>query len=1209
MTLSNEDEIKIRAYLVGGLGEAEELELEQRLLGERDLAEHLLLIEDELIEDYERGAFNAVERERFESFFLVTPGRMRKLKMVRAARRYAADAVPAAATSRRAPSAHPGWWQRLLHKLFFPRWKTAAFACCVVAALIFGVWLMRVRETPVEAGLVALNEAFASRRPIEARVTELHHAPFAATRGGDPQGVDYRARDLAGALLLQAVRENPTPSALHALGRFYLMRREFDHAIQQFEEALKAAPDDAGLHADLGAALFEQGKLERLNEHSGQSEVTLAKSLQHLSRALTLDESLPEARFNRALLYEALKLPEREREDWEQYLSRDSDPRSPWAAEARRHLEQLRERRDQSSRREENLFREFLEAYRGGDEERAWQKFSRGHYRTGNFVTGRIVDNYLRLMEEGRDGEAQDMLRAGAFLGQLSERRAGDRFTSDVVRLHASLGRDGRGLVARARRLMEDAYATYLQSKNDRAVGKYAEARSLFERAGDHPGAMLAEYWIGHCHVQSADTKHSLSAFTALAALCRQRGYVWLEALVRGGLANVCSRERRYSAAVEHARDAYRLSAQGGDDNGVLRDLNSLASFYRSLGNYGQSLRFVRRGLELAARVSADASQTTGLYATAAWDFTALGHYTAALEFEREALSLGEATNQPLTVSRYLVQMGLIYARLKNFDEAASSIRRGLEIGRGLGREQTGDEMMTYASLHLARVQRESGRLADALAALEQVIAFCRPRNEAWLLHEAYKERLLTHIARGELGLARESLREVLAAYEEQRGKILEEGNRNAFFAMEQDVYDIAADFAGTHLRDARQSFDYAESSRGRSLLDAKTTAWRLRDDAGAPDLLFPGTPAPPRSLREIEAALPANAQLVMYAALSDKLLVWYVSRERFESQVVPLGAEALAEKVNRLLRFISVPPRAGDARPAVSAELYELLIRPVLPFIEGGKQLCIVPDKSLHLLPFGALVSPDTSRYVAEDYTLVYAASASMFVSDTELARRAVGGGAERLLAVGNPHFDRAAFPDLEYLSAAAGEAAQVAGLYGATALTGGDAGEGVVTAEMRRANVIHLATHYVPDPASAMLSKLLLAAPPPGARRDPKDDGALLAHELYRLRLPLTRLVVLSACQTGVEDYLKGEGAIGLARPFKAAGVPLVVASLWAVDSQATSALMVDFHRLRKLENVPVAEALRRAQARMIGHREPDYRHPYYWAAFTLIGGYSDY
>lgn len=114
----------------------------------------------------------------------------------------------------------------------------------------------------------------------------------------------------------------------------------------------------------------------------------------------------------------------------------------------------------------------------------------------------------------------------------------------------------------------------------------------------------------------------------------------------------------------------------------MLRGLNSLASLYRDLGSYQQSLRFVRQGLEVAARVSADASQTTGLYATAAWDFTALGRHTAALEYEAQALSLGREMNNPLTVSRYHVQMGLIHARLKDYEEAARSIRRGLGAGR-----------------------------------------------------------------------------------------------------------------------------------------------------------------------------------------------------------------------------------------------------------------------------------------------------------------------------------------------------------------------------------------------------------------------------------------------------------------------------------------------------------------------------------------------
>lgn len=109
--------------------------------------------------------------------------------------------------------------------------------------------------------------------------------------------------------------------------------------------------------------------------------------------------------------------------------------------------------------------------------------------------------------------------------------------------------------------------------------------------------------------------------------------------------------------------------------------------------------------------------------------------------------------------------------------------------------------------------------------------------------------------------------------------------------------------------------------------------------------------------------------------------------------------------------------------------------------------------------------------------------------------------------------------------------------------------------------------------------------------------------------MKLPHARLVVLSACQTGIERQYKGEGAVSIARPFLVAGVPLVVASLWPVDSEATEKLMVSFHQHRTRDQLTTATALRRAQQEMIAGADTRYREPYYWAAFTAIGGYTSY
>jgi CHAT domain-containing protein len=158
-----------------------------------------------------------------------------------------------------------------------------------------------------------------------------------------------------------------------------------------------------------------------------------------------------------------------------------------------------------------------------------------------------------------------------------------------------------------------------------------------------------------------------------------------------------------------------------------------------------------------------------------------------------------------------------------------------------------------------------------------------------------------------------------------------------------------------------------------------------------------------------------------------------------------------------------------------------------------------------------------------------------------------------------------------------------------------------------MKSAEVIQFSTHYVVDEKSPLLSKLLLAREPQLAETQ-SEDGFLDASEIYDMRLARTRLVVLSACQTGIERSYQGEGAISIARPFLKAGVPLVIASLWPVDSDSTSELMVSFHKHRKQdEALSTAEALRRAEREMLAGATVRYRHPYYWAAFATIGGYA--
>jgi CHAT domain-containing protein len=148
---------------------------------------------------------------------------------------------------------------------------------------------------------------------------------------------------------------------------------------------------------------------------------------------------------------------------------------------------------------------------------------------------------------------------------------------------------------------------------------------------------------------------------------------------------------------------------------------------------------------------------------------------------------------------------------------------------------------------------------------------------------------------------------------------------------------------------------------------------------------------------------------------------------------------------------------------------------------------------------------------------------------------------------------------------------------------------------AELERFDVVHLAGHATVDDEHPWLSGLLLV--PAG----PQGEAQYLrAARIAEMRLP-AHLVVLSSCVSGAGQLIAGEGVIGLSSAFLTAGVPAVVATLWAVDDRTTARLMSRFYDALQ-RGASAATALSEAQRAL--RRSPDTRHPFYWAGFVLVG-----
>lgn len=1201
------DRVTIREYLLGQLPDSQLQDFEQRLISEDTAFEELLVGEDDLIDAYLKGELDAEQKDRFESIFIATSERQDKLRFGRAFMNYVSlQTADRASAPVERPT--PIWWRQL----FASPAKIVAYALLIVGVAVAS-WLAFFRQSDVDKGLIALNDAYRQQRPVEARISQLDYAPFSVMRGAEPERVDSLARDRAERILLDAVHNKPGAESSHALGKLYLAKKDFDRAIAKFEEGLRADPNNAQIYADLGAALLEKGKLElergksdRSSSEAGKGLEDLGRSLENLNKALALNPNLLEALFNRALCHQYMMLLEQAEDDWREYLKKDST--SQWAEEARRNLKLLEEQKKKTSQTQERLFEDFLAAYNRQDADSAWTAVSHSRARTGNTIVEALLDDSLNLAASGQVNEAQDKFQKLSYIGKVESERVGDRFTLDLVRLYESSTRADRAILLRARGLMKSAIDLYNKAEYAQAIETFSKARELFAQTADECEMLFAEAWVGYCYLRIPDPEKSQQTFQRLSRVFEAKNYKSLFAQSLLAQADALNAQNEFSKVLEQANRALAVSEQIDDHANAVRCLQAGTSMHLILGNYRESLAATFRALSLADGLPPDPKLRWPFYHEASLDFYFLGMPESALQFENEALRLATSSGLSLHASRSYDRRALILERMGNYDEAMMNNEQARAEGQKIQDERPRTNILAHSALHLGKLYRESGDFHRAVDSYNLALELYKKLNLDTYQYQAHKGKLLALMALNDNATAETELSTVLYWFEQNREKIAEESYRNKFFDTDQNTYDVAVDFQYFRRKDPAKAFDYAEASRARSLLDLISTGAQLIGDNDHPEIILSSAGAP-LTLTKIQQRLPKEAQLLEYAVQDDKILMWVITREGLKSAQSNISRNELDEKIRSYLRSLSGDQANNNDEVLRQAkDLYSTLVAPVEGYLNSSLQLCIVPDHDINFLPFAALVSPVSGRYLVEDFTLETSPSATTFITGSEQAKLRQQSGPERLLIVGNPHFDREQFADLPDLPGAEREAEKVADLYAATPLLGNEAVAGRVKQLLKGADVVHFATHALPDERSPLLSKLLLSRD--GTRNaHHTSPGFLQASEIYGMKLPRMRLAVLSACQTGIERAYRGEGAIGLARPFIADGVPLVIGSLWPVESEETANLMIGFHKHRKQDHVSTVEALRRAQLDLIHNQQPTSQKNRGWAAFVVIGGYADF
>jgi CHAT domain-containing protein len=1217
------DETMMRQYLLGALSEAEMASFEERLMTESDLFEMIEVIEDELIDERLEGRLSADEQDRFDTYFLSTPARRERLEFVQALRDYAnlklrkvaasggsdesaatTDATTDLTSSSEAPepaSEDPSSSAPVIRPTRW--WTSRAYVGLAAAILLIAigmvVWFIFLRQSDVSKGLQALNQAYRQQRPTEARITGFDYAPLPNTRGNEAGQVDTLERDHAELTLLTAVKEHRDADTCHAVGLVYLTRRDFNQAIEYLDEAVRRDERRAAWHSDLGTAYLERASANRDRPDLGD----LAQSLEQVNRAIELDSSLLAAYFNKALCLQRMNAHMAAKAAWEDYLKRDAH--TEWSKEAERNLQRL-QNQGLNYKTDEEVYQDFLAAYHRQDVAQAWRIQSQTKEMiTGTMVPFQLANRYLTACLTAPSG-AQDLLNAMRFAARLEKERTGDLFFTELTEFYSAEARKNAALLKQAQEALWQGYQFCLQGRYANASQPFDNAQTLFLKAGDAWESMLVEYWRAYCLFYRGELTSSSGLLTALAEDCRSRHYAWLESQARSWLANNSILLGEYSQGIAQDKQALRLAA-AGDLYLTQKASSQVADDYKVLGRLREALKLNQQSLPSPDAYFVSLRQYWRSLLSVTDTLFALRLYSTAESFQQEALQLAlNYFHDPALTSTTYRRLGQIYAGQENYAAAMQALEHSLEAIQPLAGDPIAQRLSGLAMLQTGNVKRQMGDYADALTSYQQAAQRFDSTQLELHSYNTHKGMLLCYLLEKDDEAIQREMPVVLDLFERNRRKIKEEMSRNHFFDAEQGVYEMAIAYEQEH-GNVERGFYYAELSRARSLDDAITAGTTASDDPASPDVIHSAV-TQPLALTELQARLPAGLQLIEYAVLRDRLLIWVVTRTTFSAITRPVSQKRLETLTDEYLQVLTRDDRLSVERERhLASELYAEVFAPLETLLIKDGDVVLVPDKFLFKLPFVALLSGSSGQRVVEDYTLLYAPSATVLIHCSELARLKMQNRAgERILSVGNPLFSRRLHQGLPDLPAAAEEAEKVAALYDQhVTLVGEHALKSQTMSEMQQSDVIHFATHYLTDDLSPARSKLLLTASAEGGT----DEDDLTLREIQTQCHLKAKVAILSACQSGVEHYYAGEGITGLAPAFLTAGIPLVVASQWAVESESAADLMVQFHRLRKVEGLPTTLALRQAQLAALHDGEAGHGRPYYWAAFFPLGGYASY
>ena len=760
--------------------------------------------------------------------------------------------------------------------------------------------------------------------------------------------------------------------------------------------------------------------------------------------------------------------------------------------------------------------------------------------------------------------------------------------------------------------------------------GRYDEAEPLFIKAlnmrkrlfsGDHPHILISLSNLASLYFDKRNYDKAESLFTEALKMNRRlfpKDHPYVATNI-DSLATLYSYLKRYKDAESLFTEALKMRMRlfSDDHPDVAISLNNLALFYHNQQRYTEAEPLYSEALAMSKRVYEDdhPSIATSLSNFGLF-YQAQSQYPQALNYLTQAASVEEAIiTENLVIGSEQQKKQFLDLFQHNTNTTISFHLTAVS------------ENAEAAQLALTTILRRKGRVLDAMGQALQTL-----RDNL----DPTSEQLFAQLASTKTQLANLSSRPL------PEDAIQRENVQNQQKKLDKQIKQL----------ESQLSFRSAEFRQQTTPVTIEQVQKAIPSNAALVEFIQ----YRPYDAKEFTHGEPRYAVYVLLpngqmqwqdlgeAAIIDAQIQQF--RQLLSKPTINSQASEQQEELDRAGGLVSKPETNQNSNQKIkqtARELDKLLMQPVRAMTGDATHLLLSPDSQLNLLPFAALVDEE-DNYLVENYLITY------LTSGRDLLRLQLNLDTETTtpLLFANPTYSAegvatATKSDEENRGKRSGELGSLtfAPLPGTktegevisqlvpdmTVLTEQQASENNLK-DKQNPEFLHLATHgffLPPEPeepnnnrnngtidldnqpvfstAENPLLRSGLALAGFNQRNSGTEDGVLTALEVTGLNLRGTKLVVTSACETGLGDVRAGEGVYGLRRAFTLAGAQSQLMSLWKVSDDGTKDLMVEYYS--RIQNGEArGEALRQVQLEMI--QSEDRNHPFFWAAFIPSGSW---